>query len=392
MNEAMKKRLFYAIGASLVLLAVESISYFAIQVLSGAGVFYDPSKITQQYSGYLTKRDDYLGWPSSKQFLQNNEFASDGSRIDIHYEPDVKPCVSLFGDSFTWGDGVPYEKAWGAVLSSKLGCRVANFGVPGYGSDQAYMRYDSMAPQGDVVFLNHLSENIIRNVNQFRNLIYPGHEFALKPRFVLDEVGIRYVAIPQVDSDRVQYFLHNPDGFLKYEWFLPGGNSGIFMVTFPYSLTLAYTILNNYHIRAKLADVPRYLEFYDPEHGSGALPLTERIIDHFVAEAQSRGQLPIVTVIPTCGDLKYQKQHGSFPYRTLTNYATSRGYKLIDFGDSLSQRLNGVDPESLYISCNGHFNEKGYAYLAEISYEYLKNAPDSRRILTGNKDLGPYEN
>ena len=47
------------------------------------------------------------------------------------------------------------------------------------------MRYDSMAPQGDVVFLNHLSENIIRNVNQFRNLIYPGHEFALKPRFVL---------------------------------------------------------------------------------------------------------------------------------------------------------------------------------------------------------------
>ena len=103
MNEAMKKRFFYASTASLVLSAVESISYFAIQVLSGVGVFYDPSKITQQYSGYLTQRDDYLGWHSSKQFLKNNEFASDGSRVDIHYAPDVKPCVNLFGDSFTGG-------------------------------------------------------------------------------------------------------------------------------------------------------------------------------------------------------------------------------------------------------------------------------------------------
>lgn len=388
----MKKRRFYAIAASLVLLAIESISYFAIQVLSEAGLSYNPSQITQQYSDYLTKRDDYLGWPSSKQFLKNNHFASDGSRIDSHYEPDVKPCISLFGDSFTWGDGVPDEKAWGAVLSSKLGCRVANFGVSGYGTDQAYMRYDSMVPQGDVVFLNHLSENIIRNVNQFRNLIYPGHEFALKPRFMLDEVGIRYIAIPAIDSDRVQYFLHNPDGFLKYEWFLPGGKSGISMVTFPYSLNLAYTILINYHIRAKLADVPRHLEFYDPEHGSGALPLTERIIDHFVTEAQSRGQLPIITIIPTCEDLKYQKQHGSFPYRALTTYATSRGYKLIDFGESLSQRLNGVDPESLYINCHGHFNEKGYGYLADISYDYLKNAANSRRIFTGNKNLSHHQN
>ena len=240
--------------------------------------------------------------------------------------------------------------------------------------------------------LKHLSENIVRNVNQFRNLIYPGHEFALKPRFVLDEVEIRYVGIPQIDADRVQSFLHNPKGFLKHEWFLPGGNSGISMVTFPYSLSLAHTIFNNHHIRAKLADKPRHLEFYDLKHESRALLLTERIIDRYVAEAEGRGQFPIVTVIPTCGDLKYQKQHGSFPYRPLTDYATTRGYNLIDFGVSLSQRLNGIDPESLYISCNGHLNEKGYAYLAEIAYEYLKNAPDSRRILTSNKDLRPHEN
>jgi hypothetical protein len=375
MNEAIKKRLFYAITACLALLAVDSISYFAIRILSGAGVFYDPSKITQPYSDYLTKRDDYLGWPSAKQFLQNNEFASDGSRIDIHYTPDVKPCLSLFGDSFTWGDGVPYEKTWGTVLSSKLGCRVANFGVPGYGTDQAYMRYDSMAPQGNVVFLNHLSENIIRNVNQFRNLIYPGHEFVLKPRYVLYQAGIRYVPMPQIGPNRVHYFLHNLHVFLKHEWFLPGGNSGISIVGFPYSLNLAQTLWDNYHIRAKLADVPRHYEFYDPNHGSGALPLTERLIDRFVAEAQRRGQLPVVTVIPTCGDLKYQKQHGHFPYHTLTNYATSRGYKLIDFGHRLSHLLKRVDPETLYVSCNGHFNEKGYAYLADIAYEYLKNDP-----------------
>ena len=393
MNAAMKKRLFYAITTFLVLLVVESISYFAIQVLSRADVvFYYPSNITQLYSDYLTKRDEYLGWPSSTQFLHSNEFASDGSRIDIQYAPDVKPCVSVFGDSFTWGDGVPHEQAWGAVLSSKLGCRVANFGVPGYGSDQAFMRYDSMVPQGDVVFLNHLSDDIIRNVNQFRNLIGHGHEFALKPRFVLDDVGIRYVAPPQIASDKVQDFLYNPGGFLQYEWFLPGGDSGIFMIAFPYSLTLAHTILNNFSVRSKLARVPHHSEFYDPQHGSSALPLTERIIDRYVAEAERRGQLPIVTVIPTCGDLKYRQQHESFPYHTLTDYATSRGYNLIDFGESLRHRLNGVDPKSLCIPGNGHFNEKGNAYLAEFAYEYLMHAPDSRRILTVHKDLDPHGN
>ena len=54
------------------------------------------------------------------------------------------PCrVALIGDSFTFGEGVRFEDTWGSVLGEALGthCQVLNFGVPGYGIDQIYLRY-----------------------------------------------------------------------------------------------------------------------------------------------------------------------------------------------------------------------------------------------------------
>ena len=48
--------------------------------------------------------------------------------------------VALVGDSFTFGLEVSYEQSWGARLEQALGgdVQVLNFGVDGYGVDQAY--------------------------------------------------------------------------------------------------------------------------------------------------------------------------------------------------------------------------------------------------------------
>jgi len=65
----------------------------------------------------------------------------------------------LYGDSFTEGSGVDPEHAWSNVLSQLLHCRVANFGVSGYGTDQAYMRFlNNQRDPARVVVLGFLSE------------------------------------------------------------------------------------------------------------------------------------------------------------------------------------------------------------------------------------------
>jgi hypothetical protein len=42
-----------------------------------------------------------------------------------------------------YGDEVSNEQAWLNVLSDLPGCRVSNYGVIGYGPDQAYLRFIS---------------------------------------------------------------------------------------------------------------------------------------------------------------------------------------------------------------------------------------------------------
>ena len=54
--------------------------------------------------------------------------------------------IALFGDSFTHGDDVPVEHSFGQVLEQQLitagiPAEVLNFGVGGYGIDQAMLRF-----------------------------------------------------------------------------------------------------------------------------------------------------------------------------------------------------------------------------------------------------------
>ena len=61
----------------------------------------------------------------------------------------------------------------GFQLSKLINCKVNNFGVAGYGSDQATMLHEAIDITARISVPNHLSENVLRNVNQFRTLIYP---------------------------------------------------------------------------------------------------------------------------------------------------------------------------------------------------------------------------
>ena len=58
-----------------------------------------------------------------------------GLRDQPHPAPD-QPLVLTIGDSMTFGEGVPADRTFSAVIEREAGVRVYNAGVPGYSSRQ----------------------------------------------------------------------------------------------------------------------------------------------------------------------------------------------------------------------------------------------------------------
>ena len=124
----------------IVVLSFELMGFAAGKFLAHSHLLYDPPR-AENYATYLRDRDPVVGWPS-RSSIGSGEIDRSGSRIVPRFpDPAIPSCAALFGDSFTWGSETAPEHAYGNVLSGLMGCRVANYGVPGYGTDQAYLRY-----------------------------------------------------------------------------------------------------------------------------------------------------------------------------------------------------------------------------------------------------------
>ena len=373
----------YLCLALAVLAVLEGLAWLAAMPLRRMGLFYDPGRITQSFDAYVSLRNPMLGWAPQPGLPGIDGNGARAVPADAHFDLS---CISLFGDSFTWtapaGDG----ETWGAMLARRLGCGVVNFGVIGYGSDQAYLRYLERPKMGGIVFLNHLSENVLRNVTQFRNLIDPVPELALKPRFVDSPDGPVLVPVPRIPPDGLAAFLADPSTVLTHEYFLPGTKDGLAELKFPYLVSVLSAVVRSNQIEAALTGLPAYAAFYAPDHPSRALAVTERIFDEFAAAALANGQIPVVTIVPTCRELRHAQATESWSYAALAAHAKDEGYLFLDFGPELLHRLNGAPPDDIYErvsgTCSGYFNGRGYEYLAEIIYAFLWDHEATRNFLT----------
>ncbi len=69
-----------------------------------------------------------------------------GLRDQPHPAP-AQPCVLTIGDSMTFGEGVPADRTFSAVIERETGVRVYDGGVPGYSSRQMVGRLRRFLPQ-----------------------------------------------------------------------------------------------------------------------------------------------------------------------------------------------------------------------------------------------------
>src|ERR1700704_3678122 len=159
---------FWTILLLLVLLMVEGCAAAIVQFLlatPSAYLLWRPNLTvaTDSWNNSAAKVDEELGWPSAEAATSETRDAK-GAKVNSDFTEADEPCLSAYGDSFVWGDDVPLQDGWIEQMSRRLGCRVANYGVSGYGTDQAFLRFRRTRHDGaPIVILGLFADNIVRN-------------------------------------------------------------------------------------------------------------------------------------------------------------------------------------------------------------------------------------
>ena len=379
--------LFWTITVLLLFVVAEGVSFTTLHLDIQAikNRIYEPPKVSRSdFESYLENRHPDLGWPGKDGFPLDLTPAGARQSPANDKLAESPVCLSLYGDSFTYGSEVGNSEAWSNLLASLLQCRVANYGVPGYGTDQAVLRFVGNAgDDSPVTILGIYPVNLQRNLNQWSLLIAGSHAaFGFKPVFSERGGEVEVVGLPDLSYEDYQRLVEDPSRYLKEEYYLPGERGGV-VVEFPYTIALARLIWKifdelNLDRMIRYPTIPRQWirgRWYDSDGNpnSHAVRRNDLIVGKFIEECGEREKRCVVLIIPDWESLYSNLAEGiaeplDWIYRPFedaievwdaTSYIASRA------GDDICKYI-GVRED-----CQGHYNARGYALLADYVQQKL---------------------
>jgi len=137
-------------------------------------------------------------------FLNTNTKGLRGTK-DYSYEKNpAKKRILVIGDSFTFGDEVNDNETYSYYLQERFpNAEVINMGMHGYGHDQILilLKEEGIKYQPDIVILGFLTEDMSRNILQFRDYA--------KPKYIIenDQLVLTNSPVPTVDETRSRDWL-----------------------------------------------------------------------------------------------------------------------------------------------------------------------------------------
>ena len=264
---------------------------------------------------------------------------------------DIEPvCGAAYGDSFTHSEEVQDGEAWPFVLSSLLKCKIENFGVGGYGQDQAYLRYLLHKPQGDLIVITLYGEMLRRNhAASWR--YYAGMINSLpKPMFRLLNGRLMLEANPpRNDPDAIQRH-HQFDRF-----------AAPYKVNFPYTLSLFrvlyYRVFKDQFLDNRLQETWK---------ADDALELSEAILTAFVTNVENSGKRPVILFMPRPAEAA----EGQRPYADYIEWVTNM-FPRVCVVDPVSDLERASRSGAVLRAPNGHYTRDGNAAIAHALFREL---------------------
>jgi hypothetical protein len=331
------------------LAAVELLSRGGLALLARRGLEYRPlladrlsaehrALLEQHLAGRtsLFRHDAVLGWTLSPGFRSDLcTIGPDGLRRDPE-RPEPKAGairIATFGDSFTFGGDVADRFAWPELLARlDSGLDVDNFGVPAYGLDQAFLRYqqEGRVRRPQVVVIGFMSENIFRDVSVYRPFYRPTSELPFaKPRYRLEgDAALTLIEnpLPHLDDYR-RLLAHSaatlPELGRQDLFYRMGARAGAFDA-------LALVRLAKLAWTGGTPPAKGIVRggYYDAE--GEAFRVTATLFTEHYEMARRDGAEPLILIYPERSDLRRWRRERTKRYEPLLQLLASRGYRVVD--------------------------------------------------------------
>ncbi len=360
------------------LIAFVALNYILPKGKAGFLLYSPPTKPTQdEFERYLKIRNPLLGWPT-EEALEAKKIDSTGSRPTPSYPVPGNECISLYGDSYVYGNEVTDEEAWGNLLSSMKKCRVANYGYSAYGTDQALLRFLSMKhDETPMSILGIFMTNFKRNVNQYR-YYFDGRDssrFLFKPRFLLLPAGeLQLIPLPEVTYEQYDQFVKRPGHFLNNEFFIPGSTYGPTPLEFPFTQSMMSVIMKP-EIKNWIIGKPDWSDFVEPGHSSKAMELMVALTAQFMKECKHRNKSCFAVIFPSRSGYEYYVKTRKLPVELFLHALEQRKIPYLHLTRKLKERLQDRRICAILArpnTCSGHFGPEGNRLIAEILFDHLQ--------------------
>jgi len=255
----------------------------------------------------LVVLDSMLGWRSRAGYRSSlYTIGPQGLRGSRVYAAEPAPGVlrvTAFGASFVFGSEVGDTSAWPSVVEREFpGIEVPNYGVGGYGVDQAFLEYlahgQDLHPQAVLVGIT--PDDLGRLVNVYRRFLSNREPPLFKPRFRVSGGGALELApgLPPSEADYERIERHPRDvvpyGRLDY-WY----KSSVYGDPL-YDYSAAVRLLTALWIRISR----RYFDgnrlyvgpYANPE--SEAFKIQVALLERMADSVERRGASPIIVFFP----------------------------------------------------------------------------------------------
>ncbi len=364
----------FSLGGLYYLKWFKNLTYDAVDVLS------DRHKniintLLSQHTNYVIFSTT-LGW-TIKENGTSELYQANSSGIRSIKEYMQKPSnrifrIAAFGDSFTHCDDVTNNDTWESTIeNTDANIEVINFGVGGFGLDQAYLRYlqDGKQYNSHIVLIGFMSENIHRDVNVFRPFYEPDTGIPLaKPRFRIQGENLSLLSNPMHHLDDYKILLSHPKETLSrmgmndyyYQYRYKSGR-------YDWSPTIRLIKLFRYTVKNKSSSNSITVNDRYNER-SEEFRVTVRIFDEFYREVTENKSIPIILVFPRESDIsRYQKQKQT-QYSPLLSYFDSQGYRYIDLVEIFEQ----AEIKNIFVSGKGHYSPLANRLVAKHILNYIR--------------------
>lgn len=318
------------------------------------------------------------GWKYDSSRVSDTEHISrQGVRSLRDYAPEPAPGtkrIAAFGDSYVYCAEVGDGETWPHLIEAGWNAEVLNYGIGGYGADQAFLRFqdDGLSLKPQIVIMGFTALMGTRMVSRYRRFEDPRDGVGFKPRFAVEGDELRFIPAPVTTREDAEQLLNNPGKAVEFGkddfWYHPP-----VLEHWLYNTSATYRLMSYAAYKMDRLYISRDRIFRNQllNHDSESFRIMTRMIHDFAVAARDRGAEPIALMLPTWRDVNAFARLGRPSYEPLRARVESE-CRVIDPVSRFRTARNARDDS---FTPGGHYSPTGNAIIAEAVAEALQLEP-----------------